>query len=68
VHGLLKNEQKFSLLNVVLRKYPECNTPIKSKETLIFHIGPRRFEVEPIFSQHSNGKKFKVILSGGLIH
>lgn len=60
MHGLMKNEQKFSLMNVILRKYPQCNIPIKNKQTLIFHVGFRRFEIDPIFSQHSNGNKFKV--------
>jgi pre-rRNA-processing protein TSR1 len=61
VNGLLKNEQKFSLMNVVLRKYSQCTTPIKNKQTLIFHVGYRRFEINPVFSQHSNGDKFKVV-------
>lgn len=60
IHGLLRNEQKFSLMNVVLRKYSQCTIPIKSKQTLIFHVGYRRFEVDAIFSQHSNGNKFKL--------
>jgi hypothetical protein len=63
VHGLLKNEQKFSLMNVVLRKYSQCTAPIKNKQTLIFHVGYRRFEINPVFSQHSNGDKFKVLSS-----
>lgn len=33
--------------------------PIKSKERLTFACGFRRFTVEPIFSQHTNGNKFK---------
>ncbi|KAI6188341.1 Pre-rRNA-processing protein TSR1-like protein [Aphelenchoides besseyi] len=60
VSGMLKHEQKFSLMNVVLRKYNHCKIPIKNKQTLIFHVGFRRFEVSAVFSQHTNGDKFKM--------
>lgn len=57
--GLLPYEQKMSLLNVVLRRSPHFEESIKSKEELIFHLGFRRFKARPIFSQHTNGDKFK---------
>ncbi|KAI6242812.1 Pre-rRNA-processing protein TSR1-like protein [Aphelenchoides fujianensis] len=60
VSGLLKHEQKFSVMNVVLRKYPHCKLPIKNKQPLVFHVGFRRYEVNPVFSQHANGDKFKM--------
>jgi pre-rRNA-processing protein TSR1 len=38
---------------------PRYDTPIKSKEKLIFYTGLRRFVTRPIFSQHTVGDKHK---------
>lgn len=62
LYQLLPHEQKMSIVNMVIRKHPTCTVPIMSKQKLIFHIGFRKFEAEPIFSQHTNGDKFKVRL------
>ncbi|XP_025411030.1 pre-rRNA-processing protein TSR1 homolog [Sipha flava] len=61
IFGLLPHEQKISLLNVVLKRPSTVNfdEPIKSKTELLFQCGFRRFTAEPIFSQHTNGNKFK---------
>ena len=59
LYGLLKYEQKMSVLNVLLRKHPSCDLPIKSKDKLIFHVGCRRFVTRAVFSAHTNGNKFK---------
>lgn len=59
VFGLLPHEQKMSLMNVVLKRTGASDEPIKSKERLIFQVGYRRFIVNPIFSQHTNGAKHK---------
>ncbi|CAK1552832.1 unnamed protein product [Leptosia nina] len=59
VFGLLPHEHKMSLMNVVLRRTGASDEPIKSKERLIFQVGYRRFIVNPIFSQHTNGSKHK---------
>jgi pre-rRNA-processing protein TSR1 len=58
--GLLKHENKMSILNLILKRTPSNNSTIMSKERLIFHIGARRFTACPIFSQHTNGDKHKV--------
>ena len=58
-YQLLKHEQRMTVLNVVLKKHPSFDLPIKSKERLIFHVGCRRYSVCPIFSLHSNGDKHK---------
>ena len=34
---------------------------IKNKSRLIFHVGYRRFAAAPIFSEHTNGDKHKVL-------
>ncbi|VBB29208.1 unnamed protein product [Acanthocheilonema viteae] len=60
IYGLLAHEQRMSLLNMVLKRHPSCTVPIPNKQRLIFHVGYRHFEAEPIFSQHSNDDKFKM--------
>ncbi|XP_041976321.1 pre-rRNA-processing protein TSR1 homolog [Aricia agestis] len=59
VFGLLPHEHKMSVMNVVLKRTGASDEPIKSKERLIFQVGYRRFIVNPIFSQHTNGSKHK---------
>ena len=59
LHALLKHEQRMSLLNVLLRKHPSYDLPIRSKDRLIFHVGCRRFANQAVFSAHTNGSKFK---------
>lgn len=60
IYGLLPHEHQMSVMNVVLKRLPDSEAPIKSKETLIIQCGYRRFVVNPIFSQHTNGDKHKV--------
>lgn len=57
--GLLRHENKLSVMNVLLRKAASFEEPIKAKERLIFHVGCRRFATRPILSAHTNGNKFK---------
>ncbi|CAH1644549.1 unnamed protein product [Spodoptera littoralis] len=59
VFGLLPHEHKMSVMNVALKRTGASDEPIKSKEKLIFQVGYRRFIVNPIFSQHTNGAKHK---------
>lgn len=61
MYSLLKHENKMSVVSFKLKrinqdKYP---LPIKSKESLIFHVGARRFEANAIYSQHTTGDKHK---------
>lgn len=60
VYGILPHEHQMSVMNVVLKRMPDSEMPIKSKERLIIQCGYRRFVVNPIFSQHTNGDKHKV--------
>lgn len=48
--GLLKHESKVSVLHFSVKKHETYDTPIKSKEELIFHVGFRQFVGRPIFS------------------
>ncbi|XP_022919031.2 pre-rRNA-processing protein TSR1 homolog [Onthophagus taurus] len=57
--GLLPHETNMSVVNVVLKRTGLYDEPIKSKERFIFQCGYRRFMVQPIFSQHTNGNKHK---------
>ncbi|XP_060517047.1 pre-rRNA-processing protein TSR1 homolog isoform X2 [Cylas formicarius] len=57
--GLFPHEHKMSVLNVVLKRTHDYPFAIKSKERLVFQCGFRRFAVNPIFSQHTNGGKHK---------
>lgn len=50
------------VMNVVLQRIPDSEVPLKSKEQLIVQCGYRRFVVNPIYSQHTNGDKHKVRL------
>ena len=60
--GLLKHENKMTIMNLKIKRVnlDAYNLPIKSKETLIFHVGARRFEAGAIYSQHTTGDKHKV--------
>jgi len=58
VYQPLPLEQKMSLINVVLRTVKDAPV-VKSKERLVFHLGFRRFAVQPVFSQHTNGTRHK---------
>uniref|UniRef100_A0A182QZG5 Pre-rRNA-processing protein TSR1 homolog n=1 Tax=Anopheles farauti TaxID=69004 RepID=A0A182QZG5_9DIPT len=59
VYGMLPYEHQMSVMNVCLKRTPNSSIPIKSKERLIVQCGYRRFMVNPIYSQHTNGDKHK---------
>lgn len=64
--GLLAHEQKMSVLNMVLQRHAAGHQrPIRARQRLIFHLGFRRFAAAPIFSQHTNGDKHKVLVARG---
>lgn len=65
VYGLLAHEQKMCTVNAVLKRAPNSEIPLKSKERLIVQCGFRRFIVNPIFSAHTNGDKHKVCQTKG---
>ena len=60
-YGLLMHENKMSVMNLKLKRvnFGAYSLPIQSKERLVFHVGSRRFEASPIFSQHTTGDKHK---------
>lgn len=60
LYGLLAHEHKMCTVNAVLKRAPDSEIPLKSKERLIVQCGFRRFIVNPIFSAHTNLDKHKV--------
>ena len=51
LYSLLRHEQKRTVLNVSMALSSEYPNPLKSKEELIMLCGPRRFVINPLFSQ-----------------
>lgn len=51
--ALLRHENKFTVVNCHVRKHSSFNEPVKSKDTLIVQVGFRRFETQPVFSEHN---------------
>ncbi|XP_039138293.1 pre-rRNA-processing protein TSR1 homolog [Dioscorea cayenensis subsp. rotundata] len=49
-YSLLQHESKMSVLHFSIRKHDSYEQPIKSKDTLIFHVGFRKFLARPVFS------------------
>lgn len=49
--SLLRHEQKRTAVNFLINLNSDTPTSIKSKEELIIQCGPRRFVVNPLFSQ-----------------
>jgi pre-rRNA-processing protein TSR1 len=51
--GLMRHEQKYSVLHFQIKKNPEYTEPIKSKDELIVQVGFRMFKCNPIYSEHN---------------
>ena len=52
--SLLRHEQKRTAVNVLINLSSDFPTSIKAKEELIVQYGPRRFVINPLFSQGGN--------------
>lgn len=58
--GLLRYENKVSVLHFNIMKHPSYVDPIQSKEDLIFYFGWRRVRVQPVLSENNvNSDKHK---------
>lgn len=53
--GLLQHEHKQSVLHFAVQRNTEYTEPVKAKEPLILCVGPRRYRIRPIYSQHTRG-------------
>ncbi|WVR04426.1 hypothetical protein IAU60_001428 [Kwoniella sp. DSM 27419] len=54
-HGLLQHEHKQSVLHFVVQRNTEYTEPVKAKDPLVLCVGPRRYTIRPLFSQHVRG-------------
>ena len=52
-YGLHRHEHKYSVVHFTILRNSEFDQPVRSKDPLLVQIGPRRFEVRPIYSQHN---------------
>ncbi|KAL1965575.1 hypothetical protein VTN77DRAFT_5659 [Rasamsonia byssochlamydoides] len=52
--SLLRHEHKHTVVNVNVTMSSSVETPLKSKEEVIFQCGPRRLVVNPIYSAAGN--------------
>ncbi|CAL1706457.1 unnamed protein product [Somion occarium] len=55
IFSLLQHEHKKSVLNFTVQRNTEYDGSVRSKDPLILCVGPRRFRVNPIYSQHTRG-------------
>jgi len=53
--GLLKHENKMSVVHFKLQRSSWYDKPIKNKSEMSFHVGFRRYTKTPLFSHHQNG-------------
>ena len=51
MYSLLRHEQKRTVINFSMTLSSEYSSPLKSKEELVMLCGPRRFIINPLFSQ-----------------
>lgn len=69
IFSLLRHEHKKAVLNYSISLSSDYPAPIRSKEELILQCGPRRFIINPIFSQagtpQNNVHKFERFLHPG---
>ncbi|KAK3345420.1 hypothetical protein B0H65DRAFT_466585 [Neurospora tetraspora] len=52
--SLLRHEYKKTVVNFLINLSADAAAPIKAKEELIMQCGPRRFVINPLFSQGGN--------------
>ncbi|KIM75990.1 hypothetical protein PILCRDRAFT_826841 [Piloderma croceum F 1598] len=53
--ALLQHEHKKTVLNFTVQRNTEYEGSVRSKDSLILCVGPRRLRINPIYSQHSRG-------------
>lgn len=54
LYSLLPHEHKNALVNFSIQRWDEFEDPVPSQESLFVQYGPRRYEIQPLFSSSSN--------------
>eukprot|EP01059_Diplonema_ambulator_P001831 TRINITY_DN11536_c2_g1_i1.p1 TRINITY_DN11536_c2_g1~~TRINITY_DN11536_c2_g1_i1.p1 ORF type:complete len:821 (+),score=306.16 TRINITY_DN11536_c2_g1_i1:142-2604(+) len=57
--GLLKHEQKYTVMHFLMQRNKEYDEPIKSKTRLVIHVGFRKVVANPIYSDVCKGDRTK---------
>ncbi|KAI8326310.1 DUF663-domain-containing protein [Martensiomyces pterosporus] len=55
VFGLLQYEHQMSVVHFTVMRNEDYTEPVRSKDPLVIHYGFRRYNVQPLFSQHTRG-------------
>jgi len=55
VFGLFQHEHKVSVQHYKVQRDTEFTDAVRSKDRLVLCVGPRRLQVNPIYSQHTRG-------------
>ncbi|CAK9780704.1 DUF663-domain-containing protein [Cutaneotrichosporon oleaginosum] len=55
IHGLLRHEHKQTVLHFAVQRNTEYTEPVRAKDPLVICVGPRRYNINPLFSQHVRG-------------
>ncbi|EKM80586.1 hypothetical protein AGABI1DRAFT_119186 [Agaricus bisporus var. burnettii JB137-S8] len=53
--SLFQHEHKKSVLHFTVQRNTEYDGSVRSKDPMILCVGPRRFVINPIYSQHTRG-------------
>ncbi|KAF9444780.1 ribosome biogenesis protein tsr1 [Macrolepiota fuliginosa MF-IS2] len=53
--SLFQHEHKKSVLHFTVQRNTEYNGSVRSKDPVILCVGPRRFTINPVYSQHTRG-------------
>ncbi|KAJ2028692.1 ribosome biogenesis protein tsr1 [Coemansia sp. RSA 2337] len=72
--GLMQHEHQMSVVHFTIVRSEGYSEPVRSKDPLVAHFGFRRYNVQPLFSQHSLGgsntngvHKFERFLKPGVV-
>ncbi|KAJ1960028.1 ribosome biogenesis protein tsr1 [Dipsacomyces acuminosporus] len=55
VFGLMQYEHQMSVVHFTITRNEDYTEPVRSKDPMIIHYGFRRYNVQPLFSQHTRG-------------
>ncbi|KAF8740163.1 hypothetical protein AX14_008351 [Amanita brunnescens Koide BX004] len=55
LYALLQHEHKITVLNFSVQRNTEYDGSVRSKDPLVLCVGPRRFRINPVYSQLTRG-------------